>query len=56
MYSIWKKQDDGEYERMEYVAFRQIWDAKRFVYELKRSAELYLGLHDVHYSFEIRRA
>lgn len=55
-YQIYKSEDGGEYQRMQYVVFTKLWDAKRFVYELQQSAKLYLGLHETHYTFEIRRA
>lgn len=55
-YQIYKSEDGGEYQRMQYVVFTKLRDAKRFVYELQQSAKLYLGLHETHYTFEIRRA
>lgn len=55
MYMIYKSENMGEYEPMQYVVFKRINEAKRFVRQLQESARLYLGLHDIEYSFEIRR-
>ena len=55
-YEIWQSKDGGDYAPVEYVVFRKLADAKRFVRQLQESAKLYLGLHEVHYNFEIRRA
>lgn len=55
MYSIWKSENGNDYERMPYVVFKGNREAKRFLRELENAAKLYLGLHDIRYSFEIRR-
>lgn len=55
MYRIYKSEDGGDYAPVEYVVFRKLADAKRFVCQLQEAAKLYLGLHEVHYSFEIRK-
>ena len=54
-YNIYKRKDGGRYERMEYVTFHTLEEAKGFVWSLKESAKLYLGLHNVHYKFMIRK-
>lgn len=55
MYSVWKSENGNGYERMQYVAFKTLEEAKRFVWDLRQSAKLYLGLHDTSYTFQIRR-
>lgn len=55
-YEVWQSANNGEYERLQYVVFRHIDEARRFVRQLQESARLYLGLHPVVYDFEIRRA
>ena len=54
-YQIYKSEDGGKYQEMQYVVFRSLEEAKRFVWDLKQSAKLYLGLHDTHYRFMIRK-
>lgn len=54
-YQIYKSADGGKYEPMEYVVFRTLEEAKGFMWSLKESAKLYLGLHDTHYRFMIRK-